>query len=328
LARLLCLYCNCQAPVDHEPCGQCDSCAAMLQAIVGEGQHPDLEEKNAADERGIDMIRALISSARYKPRYNYRVIVLDEAHALTDQAFQASLKLFEEPPSKHSIFVLCTTNPEKLPSTIMSRCAVVRLQDVPVVDTARLLLRVARQEVKALPKKAALQIAEAAHGHPREALTLLQQVFATFDGREIVVEELPAVIEVADVVAPYLAVQRWLSAVLAGKYGNALLALQRSPSMEYFSKAAIETLRMVLHGWIAPDQLVDKSKFWMLKEVRVPSAKIGLAHLDLWVEVLGILVEAQERLKRYQVEASAVMELATYQIVGKVKAAHGVVADA
>lgn len=321
LARLICLYVNCANPTEEgEPCRECPSCQAMLQVIVGEGEHQDYDERNAAgkDERGIEMIQTLTSLAKYRPRYKRRCFVLDEAHMLTPQAMQAGLKLFEEPPSKNCLFILCTTNPEKLPITDLSRCMVFSLKDITPTDTARLLLRAARREQKELPKAVALQIAEAANGYPREALILLQQVFATFNGQEIDVQKLPAIIEKSDAVAPYLAVQRWLTAVIEGRYGNALLALQKSPSMEYFSKAAVETLRMMMHGWIS-DHLVDQSKRWMLKEVKTLPAKVGLTQLDLWVEVLGILLTAQEQVKRYQVDGIAAMELATYQIVAKVK---------
>lgn len=323
LARLICLYVNCESPTEEgEPCRECSSCQAMLQVITGEGDHPDYDERNAAgkDERGIEMIQTLTSQAKYRPRYKRRCFVLDEAHMLTPQAMQAGLKLFEEPPSKSCLFILCTTNPEKLPITDLSRCMVFSLKDITPTDTARLLLRAARREQKELPKAVALRIAEAANGYPREALILLQQVFATFNGQEIDVQKLPAIIEKSDAVAPYLAVQRWLMAVIEGRYGNALLALQKSPSMDYFSKTAIETLRMMMHGWIS-EHLVDQSKRWMLKEVKTLPAKVGLAQLDLWVEVLGILLAAQEQVKRYQVDGIAAMELATYQIVAKVKAA-------
>lgn len=320
LARLVCLYTNCQGE-GPEPCGTCKSCVAMLAAIRGDGDHPDLVEKNAASERGIETIRELEKTARYSPRFRRRFILLDEAHMLTDQAQQASLKLFEEPPSKRCTFILCTTNPEKLLGAIMSRCAVFQLADIPIVQVARLVHRVAKLEKVQIPKAAAVQIAEATHGHPREALTLLQQVCAVFDGRAIDLKELPTVIEASETVQPTIAVQQWLKSLLSGKYGTALLAVQRVGSPEYFCKVAIEAIQMMLRGWIDREKLVDQSKFWLLKNVPVPSPNDGIQVLDTWVQILGDLLDAQERVKRYQNDGLAVLDHLTYRVVGRVKRA-------
>lgn len=322
LARLVCLYLNCQGEED-EPCGTCKSCVAMLAAIQGDGDHPDLVEKNAASDRGIEMIRELEKTARYSPRFKRRIILLDEAHMLTDQAQQASLKLLEEPPSKRCTFILCTTNPEKLLGAIMSRCTVFQLADIPVGQVARLVHRVAKLEKVAIPKAAAVQIAEAAHGHPREALTLLQQVCAVFDGRAIDLKELPTVIEASETVQPTIAVQQWIRSILLAKYGNALLATQRVGSADYFCKMAIEAVQMLLRGWIDADKLVDRSKFWLLKNVPVPKAPDDAvdmqALVDTWADILGLLLDAQERVKRYQNDGLAVLDHVTCKVVARVK---------
>jgi DNA polymerase-3 subunit gamma/tau len=250
LARLLGLYANCvQLTAEDEPCGTCTSCKMMLKAIRGEGEHPDFMEKNAASDRGIDMIRALETVAHYAPRYKHRFILLDEVHALTAQAFQAGLKLFEEPPGR-TRFIFCTTEPEQLPQTIASRCTVFPLDAIPPITVAKLLHRVAKQENQTVPKEALIQIAEATHGHPREALKVLQQAIDAGDGT-FDLAKLPQILAQSDAVAPYIAVQKWMRAVLEGRYGNAMLALRKAPSMEYFAGAAIDTLRQMVHLWIS-----------------------------------------------------------------------------
>lgn len=319
IARLMGLYANCVNldPTTGEPCGTCPSCRQMLRAIHGEGEHPDFLEKNAASDRGIDMIRALETIARYAPRYNWRFILLDEVHALTSQAFQAGLKLFEEPPGK-TRFIFCTTEPEQLPPTIMSRCTVFNLEAIPALAVAKLLHRVAKQEGQTIPKEALLSIAEATHGHPREALKILQQTIAagngTFDPTQ-----LPQILEQSDVLAPYIAIQKWMRAVLEGKFGNALYAIHKAPSAEYFASGAIDTVRQMLHVWLSKEHLADQNKMWLLRDVPIANAEQGLVKLGMWASVLEILLDTQAKVKQYHNDPIALLEVATLRIVNLVK---------
>jgi len=315
IARLMGLYANCTNfdTATNEPCGTCPSCRQMLRAIHGEGEHPDFLEKNAASERGIDMIRALETVARYAPRYKWRFVLLDEVHALTPQAFQAGLKLFEEPPGR-TRFIFCTTEPEQLPSTIMSRCTVFSLDAIPPMTVAKLLHRVSKTEGQTIPKEALVQIAEAVHGHPREALKVLQQVVAagngTFDPAQ-----LPKVLEQSDTLAPYVAIQKWTRAVIEGKFGNALIAVRKAPSADYFASGAIDTIRQMIHLWISKDKLADPNKMWLLKDVPFPPAEKGLAALPLWTSILEILLDTQAKVKQYHNDPVALLEVATLRIV-------------
>src|SRR5450756_2066213 len=119
IARILAMALNCQSQ-DHpvpEPCGVCDSCIEIRQ-----GNSVDVIEIDAATNRGIDEIRELREAARYRPaRDRYKIYILDEAHQITDAAFNALLKTLEEPPG-HIVFMMTTTQPEDLPQTIRSRC--------------------------------------------------------------------------------------------------------------------------------------------------------------------------------------------------------------
>src|SRR5919205_1939852 len=119
VARILAMALNCRSseqPV-AEPCGVCDSCVEIRQ-----GNSVDVIEIDAATNRGIDEIRELREAARYRPaRDRYKIWILDEAHQITDAAFNALLKTLEEPPA-HVIFMLATTQPEDIPQTIRSRC--------------------------------------------------------------------------------------------------------------------------------------------------------------------------------------------------------------
>jgi len=117
VARILAKAVNCLNPSEGEPCGACENCL-----LIDKGTFPDLIEIDAASNRGIDDIRSLRESVNYTPmKGKFKIYILDEAHMLTKEAFNALLKTLEEPPPS-TIFVLCTTEADKIPPTIASRC--------------------------------------------------------------------------------------------------------------------------------------------------------------------------------------------------------------
>ena len=136
LARIFGYYANC---VTHNRCGKCASCS------VGINSHPDIKEMNAGEARGIDDIRALIDHARYKPRHNFRIIIVDECQGLTPQAFNALLKPTEDPPG-HTIWIFCSTNPEKIPSTLLDRCTIFNLRIPQREEIAKRLTVICEKE--------------------------------------------------------------------------------------------------------------------------------------------------------------------------------------
>lgn len=154
-----------------EPCGKCDSCQA-----IQEGRYLDLIEIDAASHRGIDDVRDLREKIKLAPtRGKYKVYVIDEAHMLTREAFNALLKTLEEPP-KHAIFVLCTTEPHRVPETIRSRCQRFEFKRASISDIVQKLRMICKAEDKS-PKEVDLQlIAKSAKGGFRDAETLLEEV--------------------------------------------------------------------------------------------------------------------------------------------------------
>lgn len=175
VARILAMALNCRS-ADHpvpEPCGVCDSCTEIRA-----GNSVDVIEIDAATNRGIDEIRELRDAARYRPaRDRFKIWILDEAHQITDAAFNALLKTLEEPPS-HVIFMLATTQPEDIPQTIRSRCQhfsfhAVRFDDI----LAQLRDLAGRENIQAEPDALAL-LAEAGDGSMRDALSILDQAIA------------------------------------------------------------------------------------------------------------------------------------------------------
>ena len=165
LARIVARYLNC---AEGNACGKCDSCKHG-------DNHPDILELNAADKRGIDDIRALIAKANYQPRYKKRVFVIDEFQGLTDPAQQAMLIPMESPP-KHTLWCICTTDPQKILKAVMTRCTKVVL-GLPSADViAKRLAQIAEKEECKLDSTVYTEIANASGGHVREAIGLLQSV--------------------------------------------------------------------------------------------------------------------------------------------------------
>jgi DNA polymerase-3 subunit gamma/tau len=180
VARILAMALNCRSsdePVP-EPCGVCDSCTEIRA-----GNSVDVIEIDAATNRGIDEIRELREGARYRPaRDRFKIYILDEAHQITDAAFNALLKTLEEPP-EHIVFMLATTQPEDIPQTIRSRCQHFSFRAVKFDDiVGQLRDLTAREKIEADDDALAL-LAESGDGSMRDALSILDQAIASSSGK-------------------------------------------------------------------------------------------------------------------------------------------------
>jgi DNA polymerase-3 subunit gamma/tau len=180
IARILAQALNCGKTVGSaerptaEPCGVCDSCVEIRQ-----GNAVDVIEIDAATNRGIDEIRELRDAARYAPsRDRYKIYILDEAHQITEAAFNALLKTLEEPPS-HVIFMMATTEPENIPQTIRSRCQHFSFHAVKFDDILAQLKGIAAQEQVEAEDAALALLAEAGDGSMRDALSIMDQAIAS-----------------------------------------------------------------------------------------------------------------------------------------------------
>lgn len=181
--RILAKAVNCAAPVEGEPCDDCISCASY-----DEGRAIDLIELDAASNRGIDEIRDLRESAGYSPAAGrYKIYLIDEVHMLTDAAFNALLKTLEEPPP-HVIFILATTEPHKIPPTILSRCQRFDLRRIPLDAVVLRLQVIAAGEGFDVDPAGFELIAKQATGALRDAVNLLDQLVA-YHGRTLTLEQ-------------------------------------------------------------------------------------------------------------------------------------------
>src|SRR4051812_16930975 len=181
IARILAMALNCRSsdkPVT-EPCGVCDSCVEIRA-----GNSVDVIEIDAATNRGIDEIRELREAARYRPaRDRYKIYILDEAHQITDAAFNALLKTLEEPPG-HVVFMMATTQPEDIPQTIRSRCQHFSFRAVKFEQIVEQLRDLCGRENIQADEDALALLAEAGDGSMRDALSIMDQAIASC-GKEV-----------------------------------------------------------------------------------------------------------------------------------------------
>ncbi len=178
LARILAKCLNCAGGVTATPCGTCPACQG-----IEAGRYVDLIEIDAASYTGVDNMREVLENAQYAPTAGrYKVYIIDEVHMLSKSAFNAMLKTLEEPPA-HVVFVLATTDPQKVPVTVLSRCLQFNLKQLPAVRVAEHLKHVLDAEGIAFEPGALGLLARAAAGSMRDALSLTDQAIAYGGGR-------------------------------------------------------------------------------------------------------------------------------------------------
>ena len=247
MAKIFARAINCEhGPTDH-PCNECSACKSILS-----GQSMDVLEIDAASNRGIDEVRALRESVKFMPvEGRKKVFIIDEAHMLTTEAWNALLKTIEEPPA-HVMFIFATTEIEKLPVTIVSRCQRYTFRRITSDDIAQRLSYVAEQEGFGLDPAAAQLIAVHADGGLRDALSILDQCagMATGTITPQVVEELIGLVSKEWII-------HFLNALRNGD-GPKLLsyihdALAEGRDATQIMEALIQHVRALLVGKVAPD---------------------------------------------------------------------------
>jgi len=220
-ARILARALNCEKGPTPEPCGVCGPCVEIAQ-----GNDIDVQEIDAASNNGVDDVRALREAAKYMPaRDRYKIYIVDEVHMLSGAAFNALLKTLEEPPG-HIKFLLATTDPQKLPATILSRVQRHNFQLVPLGKIVARLREIAQAEGVQISDGALALVGRQAAGAMRDALSLLDQLFAAHD---------PARGEIGDAEAAEIlgaldesVLREIVAAVLARDASAALAGVQRA----------------------------------------------------------------------------------------------------
>jgi DNA polymerase-3 subunit gamma/tau len=237
LARIIAKALNCETGVSAEPCGRCSACVE-----IDAGRFVDLVELDAASNTQVDNMRELLEGALYAPTSGrYKVYIIDEVHMLSRNAFNAMLKTLEEPP-EHVKFILATTDPQKIPVTVLSRCLQFNLKQIPQPQIRAQLQKILEAEGTTFEAPALALLARAAQGSMRDSLSLLDQAIAHGGGR---IEEgaVRAMLGAVD--------QTYLHAVLralAARDGGALIAeADRMASRSLSFEMALQELGVLLH---------------------------------------------------------------------------------
>ena len=194
IARIIAMGLNCEKenkPIAN-PCGVCSNCKAILK-----DRYEDVLEIDAASNTGVDDVREIISSLKYRPsKGNYKVFIIDEVHMLSNSAFNALLKTIEEPPSFVK-FIFCTTEMQKIPITIVSRCQKYNLNRVISTELTNYLEKIVELEKIKISKDAITVIARNSEGSIRDSLTILDQCILRFNNEHIEVENVNQIIGLA-----------------------------------------------------------------------------------------------------------------------------------
>ena len=256
IARIMAKALNCtgvdgQGKMTSEPCGKCPACLE-----IDAGRFVDYIEMDAASNRGVDDIAALLEKAAYAPSNGrYKVYMIDEVHMLTNHAFNAMLKTLEEPP-EHVKFILATTDPQKIPVTILSRCLQFNLKQMPVPLIVEHLEKVLAAEKVEYEVNALRVLAKAAQGSMRDALSLTDQAIAYAAGK-VTEESVRGMLGTLD--DAYLI--RILDCLIA-KDGASLLAIanemgERSMSFSLALQDLSSLLQKIASAQVVPESVLD-----------------------------------------------------------------------
>jgi len=213
-ARIIAKLFTCEKVGKQGPCGVCSACVS-----IGDGSHIDVLEIDAASNRGIDDVRELRDRIAVSPALGaYKVFIIDEVHMMTTEAFNALLKTLEEPPA-HAVFILATTDPQKVPVTVRSRCMEISFNKARNDELMSALQRIATQEHLSIEKEALLAIADVADGAFRDAVKLLEQV--SFSDGPISLQHVMQIIKKSDATKREL----FLTSILTHKNAKKALML-------------------------------------------------------------------------------------------------------
>ncbi|WP_114810774.1 DNA polymerase III subunit gamma/tau [Paraburkholderia kururiensis] len=252
LSRIFAKALNCETGVTATPCGVCRACRE-----IDEGRFVDYVEMDAASNRGVDEMAALLERAVYAPvDARFKVYMIDEVHMLTNHAFNAMLKTLEEPPP-HVKFILATTDPQKIPVTVLSRCLQFNLKQMPAGHIVSHLERILGEEQVAFEPQALRLLARAADGSMRDALSLTDQAIA-YSANQVTEEAVRGMLGALD--QSYLV--RLIDALIEGD-GAAVLAIADEMSSRSLSfSTALQDLAGLLHrvAWaqFAPSSVLDE----------------------------------------------------------------------
>jgi len=303
-AKLLARAVNCERGPAEEPCNECSACRRIL-----EGSVMDVVEIDAASNRGVEEIRDIRDKVKYAPtEVRQKVYIIDEVHMLTTEAFNALLKTLEEPPG-HVLFILATTEPHRLPATIISRCQRFDFRRVPLEEqVARLSLICEKEQVAAEPE--ALQyVARLSDGGMRDALSLLDQVIA-YTGDRVTMEEVLAI-------TGGIGMESFgkLASAIAGQDAGAALAIIEQLMQE--GKSAEKCMENLLYYFrdALMLKLVPNAEEWTdrITDVAAFRDQIGAFSNERLFQIIDVLNRYQTEMK-YSAQPQTIFEVAVLKL--------------
>ncbi len=286
VARILSKAINCESGINPEPCCKCKNCLD-----ISSGKSPDVIEIDGASHRGIDSIRSLQEAIAYKPiRSRYKIYIIDEVHMLTNEAFNALLKTLEEPPP-HAKFIFATTDPHKLPLTVVSRCQRFEFRRIPVNLITDHLLKICEMEGFQVSADIIGAIAREAEGSMRDAETLLEQV-VSFQGEDIAADELLDILGIVDKTTLMDTINAVVDSDYARCIGLAQNIYERGIDCGKFCNRLLE---LIQHLLLITLDAQDKDKISDLEELENIASRTNADTLKMYYE---IILKATEQTKR------------------------------
>jgi DNA polymerase-3 subunit gamma/tau len=305
-ARILAKALNCREGPTPDPCGKCENCEK-----ISRGHAVDVVEIDAASNRGIDEMRELRERVRYAPlEGRYKVYIIDEVHMLTSEAFNALLKTLEEPPAR-TVFVLATTELQKVPLTIASRCQRLDFGRLRLAEIKGQLLKIAAAEGFDIEEKALDLIGRSAEGAMRDAISLLDQL-VSFSENKITYDNVVTLLGTAD------------EALLFG-FGQALAvgdtrellelikkAMEEGRSIPQVSRELVSHFSNLLHLKVGSAQALELTGEY-LKQLETQAEKFSLERI---IEILRALARAELDMK-WHPHSRLVLEVALLELLGE-----------
>ena len=277
LARILAKSLNCEQSISSRPCQKCSTCTD-----IDKGRFIDLIEVDAASNTQVDNMRDLLENSQYAPSSGrFKVYIIDEVHMLSKSAFNAMLKTLEEPPS-HVKFILATTDPKKVPVTVISRCLQFNLKQMTAENISRYLKKILKEEEINAEDESLDLIAKAAHGSMRDALSILDQAIA-YSGTEISTKKIISMLGTIDDIFLISILN-----ALAENNGEKVMELAKEMNEKSISfDLALEELARLIHKisthQIIPDNLKDSS---LNEEIKKLSILFGAESLQLSYQIV------------------------------------------
>jgi DNA polymerase III subunit gamma/tau len=271
--------------------------------VISAAQNSAVQEINGADARKIEDARELIRNAKYAPRgAKYRVYILDEVHQFTPEAFKSLLKILEEPPPS-TVFILCTTDPTKVPSEIRSRMLRLNVRPLDPPTCAKMVKHIAKREGTAISGSLALKIATGARGHARDALNLLEAFLNAHGGQTGEDVDLDALLESVLGDASDSLAKAFTFHVVNGSVQEAVTLLNKVYNHQVFCESVVRFAAHVVRAAIGG--LRDVNHADLYDEIGKPKLEVASAQLEIWNE-------AAARVKSFQTnDPYAVMLSAT-----------------